>query len=163
MSEPMEDSDDEPSSVTAPRVYVLTAPHQCHECSKETSVHALLLQGPFQVQGEPGVSADETSALLKYATSIPAGLLDAVATASKGRWHLDRSRTYGGRYYMNHCEHCGTKIGDHFLGKPEEAYFPLTEEQAGRISGQRVDGPFLFEDPQLSFSMWMDEWLNLNA
>ena len=163
MSEPMEDPDDEPSSVTAPRVYVLTAPHQCHECSKETKVHALLLQGPFQVQGDPGADADETSALLKYATSFPARLLDVVAIESEGRLHLDTSRTYGSRYYMNHCEHCGAKIGDHYLGEPEEAFFPLTAEQLARISGQRVDGPLRFEDPQLSFSMWMDEWLNLNA
>jgi hypothetical protein len=159
----MEEPDDEPSSVTVPRVYVLTAPHQCPECSKETRVHALLLQGPFQVQGYPGVGADETSALLKYATSIPARLLDALAIESEGRWHLDASRTYGDRYYMNHCEHCGAKIGDHYLGEPEEAYFPLTEEQTRRISGQPVDGPFRFEEPQLGTATWMDDWLSQNG
>jgi hypothetical protein len=160
MNEPMDGTDDEPSAVTVPRAYVLTAPHQCHECSKQTRVHALLLQGPFQVQGYPGVEPDDVSALLKYATSVPAHLLGVVATEAEGRWHLDASRTYGDRYYMNHCEHCGAKIGDHYLGEPEDAFFPLNARQLARISGQPVDGPFLFEDPQLSVSTWMDEWLS---
>ena len=159
MNDRLDGPDEERDAVTVRCLYVLTVAHQCHECAEATRVHALLLRGPFEVEGYPGVEPNEEGALLRYPVAVPADVVETMSKVSAGRWHLDVSRTYGDSYYMNHCEHCGAKIGDHHLGEPEAAFFPLTKEQATRISGHRVDGIFRFEDRQLSMSSWMDEWL----
>ena len=163
MNDRLDAPDEERDAVTVRCLYVLTASHQCHECAEGTSVHALLLRGPFDVEGYPYVDPNDEGALLRYLVAVPADVVEAMSKVSAGRWHLDVSRTYSDSYYMNHCEHCGAKIGDHYLGEPEEAFFPLTREQAARISGHRVDGLFRFEGPQLSTSSWMDDWLRTSA
>ena len=160
MNERLNASDEEADAVTVRSIYVLTASHQCHECAEATSVHALLLRGPFEVEGYPGVDPAEEGALLMYPSAVPTDVAEAMSAVSAGRWHLDVSRTYGDSYYMNHCEHCGAKIGDHYLSEPEEAFFPLTEAQGARILGQRVNGLFRFQAPQLSMSSWIEEWLS---
>lgn len=46
----------------------------------------------------------------------------------------DDSFSLGERYWMNHCENCGAKIGDHYLQKPGLAFFPTTEEEMAGVT-----------------------------
>ena len=150
-------------TVTAAAAYVLQAMHACHQCGCIVPVFALLIEGPFAVQGESPLDADDCTALLTNVLAVPDELGTAVQVASGGSWRLDRSRTAGETYYMNHCPECGAKLGDWFLSKPEAAFFPLNEEGIRRIRGRRHEGPFIFESPNLALSSWTDVWLRIDA
>jgi hypothetical protein len=151
--------EEEGGSVIAAAAHLLQASHACHDCGCIVPVFALLIEGPFEVQGEPLVGPDDTSALLDYVTVLPGRLQQGLEELSAGTWHRDNSKTAGESYFMNHCPECGAKIGDWFTTQPGKAFFPLDDEGIGKIRGQRVAGPFTFDDPHLAVSSWTDTWL----
>lgn len=45
------------------------------------------------------------------------------------------SKTAGGVYYMNHCEHCGAKMGDFFMhNEPGGAFHPVNKHEGEMIT-----------------------------
>ncbi|HUX74084.1 MAG TPA: hypothetical protein VMV25_09375 [Steroidobacteraceae bacterium] len=53
------------------------------------------------------------------------------------------SRTIDGRYWINHCAHCGAAQGDHYLHcEPDVAFMPTTPAAARRIVLFAVREPF---------------------
>lgn len=64
---------------------------------------------------------------------------------------------------MNHCRDCGAKIGDWFVHKPGEAFFPTSVEQFKKLQGFRLSGPHTFDDPDLALPSWTSSWLAMNA
>jgi hypothetical protein len=62
---------------------------------------------------------------------------------------------------MNHCRECGAKIGDWFVHKPGEAFFPMTDDEMRRLRGELLAGPHTYEDPDLAVSSWTSTWLRL--
>lgn len=48
---------------------------------------------------------------------------------------LAYSKTAGARYFMNHCQHCGAKLGDFFMhSEPGGAFFPTSPAQANKMT-----------------------------
>lgn len=53
------------------------------------------------------------------------------------------SKTDGSRYFMNHCQHCGAKLGDFFIhSEPGGAFFPTSPEQANKMILFRINERF---------------------
>lgn len=53
------------------------------------------------------------------------------------------SRTADSRYLMNHCEHCGAKLGDFFMhSEPGGAFFPTSPDEAQRMILVRINERF---------------------
>ncbi|MDN3525293.1 DUF5710 domain-containing protein [Halomonas sabkhae] len=56
---------------------------------------------------------------------------------------LAYSKTAGSRYFMNHCQHCGAKLGDFFMhSEPGGAFFPTSPEQANKMILFRINEKF---------------------
>ena len=82
----------------------------------------------------------------------------ALTSSSGGSFRPDDSKTLGERYWMNHCRECGPKIGDWFVHKPGEAFFPTSDEGMKKLSGTKLAGPHTFDDPDLALSSWTGAW-----
>jgi hypothetical protein len=64
--------------------------------------------------------------------------LQAKARAVAPTFYPDNSRTLGVTYWMNHCQQCGKKIGDHYLHRePEGPFFSTHRYDDG--DGRRTD------------------------
>ncbi len=57
-------------------------------------------------------------------------------------FRLNRSQIAGESYWMNHCGHCGSKQGDHYLTEPHGAFNPNDESDAAKILLHEVAAPF---------------------
>lgn len=153
------DSDEIRSQVTANAVYILEGEHICHECGCFVPVLGLMLVGPFQVLGDELIDPSDDSAILRRPTKLPIELAKTLHDMSHGCFRQDFSRTVADTYWMNHCRECDAKIGDWFVHKPGEAFFPTSADEVSRLKGRRVDGPFSFLSPDLSMSSWTSIWL----
>lgn len=139
--------------------YVLNAEHVCHDCGCLIQVFRVMLAGPFKGEAD-GFELDEDDApLINYPTELPQALVEVLTDSSPGHFHVDFSNTAGESYWMNHCSECDAKIGDWFITRPGEAFFPTIDAEMAKVSGTRVQGPWVFSDPKLSMSSWTTHWL----
>ena len=81
--------------------------------------------------------------------------------ASQGNFRPDFSKTIAETYWMNHCQECDAKIGDWFVHKPGEAFFPTTDEERAKLTGELVAGQCTFRDPDIAVSSWTSAFLRL--
>ena len=154
-----DDATSGPASLVAEAAYILKGMYACHECKSATPVFALLLQGPFQPTGDVYLDDEDDTALLRNPVQMPVTLAESLESLSGGAFRENFSVTAQQKYWMNHCQACGTKIGDWYVSRPGEAFFPMTAEEMSALKGQRFAGPFTFEDPTLSLSSWTSMWI----
>jgi hypothetical protein len=153
-------SDDLPVEFEADAAYVLNGEHVCHECGAVTQVFGLMLVGPFRgTTAVLGPEDEDEAPLLRRAKEIPNTLAAVITERSSGHFRIDFSNTVGERYWMNHCEACDAKIGDWFVHKPGEAFFPTNDAEMAKVSGVYVAGPWIFHEPDFSVSSWTTAWV----
>lgn len=152
------DSNDTSARLQAQGAHVLLADHVCHECGCIVPVFAVMLAGPFKSQERELVS-DDDAPLLRRMSELPNALMALLDAKSGGSFRPDFSHTLDDRYWMNHCCECDAKIGDWFVHKPGEAFFPTTDREMAQVRGTRIEGPFVFNAPDLSVSSWTTEWV----
>ncbi len=74
------------------------------------------------------------------------GLPDEVRSRLNRLWPLFRfahSAVTSSSYWANHCEHCGTLLGDHELHcEPDGAFMPSSETAAADIELLTIREPF---------------------
>jgi len=118
-----------------------------------------MLVGPFHGESALPLDAGDDSALLQRPQELPAELATAIIQASQGKFRPDFSKTIAETYWMNHCQECDAKIGDWFVHKPGEAFFPTTDEEQAKLTGELVAGPFTFIGPDIAVSSWTSAFL----
>jgi hypothetical protein len=163
MSELGDNHGEEPGRLTAAAAYLLEGEYKCDSCSRPTKVFTVMAAGPLKVEGDVFGSDEGFSCVLRRIDSLPLPLAFAADAASGGRFRPDDSRMAGERYFMNHCNHCGGKVGDWYIHSPGEAFFPTHPNDITRVTGQRFEGPFVFDEPDASWSSWTDDWLEANG
>ncbi len=158
-------ADDDPSFIKAATVYILSGQYLCHECKLEGRVFGLMLSGPFSGSADclDGIESEDDAPLLRRPLELPKNIEIKFVEMSAGHFRKDFSHTAGEHYWMNHCVHCDTKIGDWFVHKPGEAFFPTCDEELANVLGERIPGPWKFNSPELSVSSWTEEWLHRHA
>lgn len=110
---------------------VVGANISCHRCSKQTAVYSVFLPSGF-VSRSPGAAQgwvrSNTGALFSAITDLEGQAAAEVKQLAPG-YRPDSSVGKGHSYWMNHCAHCDTKVGDHYLhakhGAPFEGRFQL--------------------------------------
>jgi len=106
---------DEAINIRAASYFLARATRECWKCHGETVIHGFAVRLPFQFIA-PGdlqrvwQDADH-SAVLSYVTILPARVVERVKPLAP-LLTPDDSRWRNGNYWMNHCEHCGAKLGD---------------------------------------------------
>ena len=142
--------------------WVLSATTDCYQCGANTPVFTILLAGPFVLHGEPDIAVQpDDGGVLTVTMSgrLPAMVQASLDSQSSGRFRLDRSHTAGLSYLMNHCAACNTKLGDFYLDRPGEVFFPLDEGGFAGLSGSYIAGPLTFVEPCCGYNGALAQWV----
>ncbi|MGC4087257.1 MAG: DUF5710 domain-containing protein [Polyangiaceae bacterium] len=83
----------------------------------------------------------DTAAFIFFVSTLPAAVQAQMTKLTKS-YRIDFSKTLDDSYWMNHCEHCDAKLGDHPMYTPPATTFcPDHERAAALISLHRVSEP----------------------
>lgn len=124
--------------------YIATSEQECWQCLKMTEVATIIVlsgfvthlsyTGEYFGMGSPfhwpcfirGIKAINKSAASQLHLIAP-------------YFYLDHSKTADDEYFMNHCQHCASKQGEHFLyEEPEGAFLPVF--RPSKISIRSIGG-----------------------
>lgn len=132
--------------VRAPYYYIIESTSDCWKCAIWTRVYAFML--PEEHEEFEQVDDDEEftleSNLGEWIRRDHRGTVGSVHSLSpsvaaevcRHTANLKQaySKTAGHRYIMNHCEHCGAKLGDFYMhSEPGGAFFPTSPKQASKM------------------------------
>lgn len=154
-----EDSELEPEpefQVRSPYYYVVESLSDCWKCNALTRVFSFKL--PEEHEAFQHIEDDEEEFALsknlgEWQSHGYRGTASNISSLSPPvvrqilrfteSFRLTYSKTAGIRYFMNHCQHCGAKLGDFFMhGEPGGAFFPTSPEQAKKMILFRVNERF---------------------
>lgn len=140
-------------------VYWLESVAYCCECSKPTRMFALMALPPFSVYGGHEYTVmDEKGSMLSEIATLPTNLAHFIPQHAKNNFRVDESDIALMAQWMNHCDHCDSKLEDEYVQGPEGPFFPQTEEMMDFIGATKIVGPFIFYDAQTSYCSAMAEW-----
>jgi hypothetical protein len=108
-----------PLELVAP-IYLQSALTSCPRCSELTTVHALIATDVIDL-GESG----KRPSYIFGINNPPSELLRAIAPQAP-HMRLVKSKTHGGHYLANVCEHCGEVQGDFHLHMDQDGPFAGT-------------------------------------
>jgi hypothetical protein len=135
-------------NIRAASYFLATATHDCWHCAARTPVIAIVLPAGHEVFYAEDDPADDfwelaqQPTLLSYITDL------AAPVALRLRRHtphyaVDFSQTTQSSYWMNHCAHCASKLGDFAThDTPGAGFTPVTSEQAAEICLEEIVAPF---------------------
>lgn len=118
-------------SVTAEKAYWAIAPMKCWNCQETTAATTLLALPPILTRDPDDGSVEQTSdpAYLSYRVGL-CPLLAQQLTTLAPKLFKDASQSAASTYWVNHCEHCGVTIGDHYVHAAEGPLMPFYDEAA---------------------------------
>ncbi len=149
--------DPEVPNIRAKRFALLTGPHTCYKCAKETRVSAIGLADHEELD-EDGYKQVEDCALFTQLGYLNAEAANQVET--RAPWlRFDHSMTADATYLANHCEHCDTLIGAWYIAEPGEAFFPQSDEEMSLLAVEWIEQPFETTDGGGMQSSWIDKLL----
>lgn len=149
--------DQDVPNIRAKRFALLTGPHTCYMCSKETRVSAIGLADHEELD-EDGYQQIEDCALFTQLVHLNAEAANEIKT--RAPWlRFDRSLTADATYLANHCEHCDTLIGAWYIAELGEAFFPQSDEEMSPIAVEWIEQPFETTDGGGMQSSWIDKLL----
>jgi hypothetical protein len=123
-----------PFNVRAPTYLIASGHRRCWKCNGEIAIYALAVKPPFERRDGAGQWQPGTSlAVLSYVESLQKRIRDHLMLIAP-RYFRDASLWHRRPYWMNHCEHCGAKIGDYET--TESAVAPLN---VGRLRPPNVE------------------------
>lgn len=110
-------------SVRAPTYLIASTQRPCWKCGAETAVYVLAVEPPFERRDGPEQwRAGSKLAILSYVRNLPKRVVDHVKQIAP-RYFRDESQWHPKPYWMNHCDHCGSKIGDYETIESDSAPF----------------------------------------
>lgn len=142
--------------VRSPYYYIVESASECWSCSRITRVYAFMLpetHEEFDYVYDEDVEFEMTSNLGTWQCRGYRGTAGSVHSMSPSvtkqirrftnSFKLAYSKAAGLRYFMNHCEHCGAKQGDHFMhAEPGGAFVPMSPRQASSMILIKIDERF---------------------
>ena len=153
----IETPDDNTPGIRATRFALMTGPHTCYKCGKNTRVSAIGLADHEELD-EEGFEPAEDCVLFTQLGSLGTEATNAV-TARAPWMRFDYSMTADVTYLANHCEHCDALIGAWYIAEPGEAFFPLSDEEANRLTVDWIEQRFETDDRGGMQSSWIDRLL----
>jgi hypothetical protein len=143
------------ANVRSHTYYVARTHVRCWHCGLPTRLLALAMphdhetrDGDTQADADGGDPASDAwqraavNAMLFYVERLPDDVRDRLNWISPF-FRLAHSAATLNSYWANHCEHCGTLLGDHELHcEPDGAFMPSSEAAAANIQLQQIEEPF---------------------
>lgn len=135
------------ASVRSPTYYVARTTALCPECGLATRLLALALPPLHEIlDAESSDVQDDwqrsdANAFLFYVEQLPEDVQRRLEQLSS-HFRLAQSAATQNIYWANHCEHCGTLLGDHELHcEPDGAFAPSSEAAAASIELLQIIQP----------------------
>lgn len=136
-------------AIHSPHYFIACSHTACWKCGEQTKVFAFILPEEHQeyvfpeFEGEEGYwSRYQAIGTMSNVIGLEISVWKRLQTFTQ-LYKPAYSRQAGGRYFMNHCEHCNATQGDFFMhSEPGGAFFPTTEAEAGRITVHAIAEPF---------------------
>ena len=143
------------ANVRSQTYYIACTNARCWHCGVPTRLLALAIPDGHETLDEDtranpdgGESASDAwqrgtaNALLFYVGWLPEGVQHRLSRLSQF-FRLAHSAATSSSYWANHCEHCGTLLGDHELHcEPDGAFMPSSEGAAANIQLLEIHDPF---------------------
>lgn len=128
---------------------IIQGVEHCWRCEMSGVVHAFYLDSAQETftddDGDEYWEATPSGVVVNSIIHLLDGPKREISTVSNGKVRLD------GSYIANHCEHCGAKLGDHYMfGEPGGAFFPSEYGPVAKVAN-RYNEKFL-ADATYSFS-----------
>ncbi|KAB7684440.1 hypothetical protein GBN23_02910 [Plesiomonas shigelloides] len=117
-------------------VFIVMSSSVCWRCGKSSRVMCIASNGFWDRESYDLDYEDKSFSLLTYSnvSFISDGILSVVLNGFN-LYKPSHSKTSNSTYYMNHCEHCGAKMGDYFMHhEPGGAFSPIDKEGAELIT-----------------------------
>jgi Domain of unknown function (DUF5710) len=131
--------------------WIVTSNRKCWKCERATEVFAFALpEDHCQLEFADDAPADDTGqwepcgmrALPLYIEHLTEAVQIRIREVTP-HYRLDFSQTIGSSYWMNHCEFCEAKQGDHELFcEPGAALMPVTSMEMAKIRTALIPEPF---------------------
>lgn len=129
--------------------FIAESSRHCWKCGQLTRVYGFVLAPGHEVfeiddadESKDAWTAHDLTAVPFYVTLLIPSVLDLMKSAAP-HYRVDFSQTTRSFYWMNHCERCGMKQGDHpMYCEPGGAFFPTDEAAARQITLRPVSAPF---------------------
>ncbi|MGK3373874.1 DNA primase, partial [Citrobacter youngae] len=100
-------------NIVAPYYLVITSKMQCWNCHQPTYIHGVMLTRYIkQNQDDKRWVSVRRNTFLFHINTLPEEIKKNIKASN---YYLDKSKTTGLRYWMNHCEICGERLGDYEL------------------------------------------------
>lgn len=107
------------NNIICENLYLLKKSHICWKCGKTIDVVLLATDRSYNMDEQYALNTNLQ--ILTYVTQMSEALKKFL---QEHRYYLSYSNTIKESYYINHCEHCESVIGDHFLHEvPEQAFY----------------------------------------
>ena len=145
------------ANVRSPTYYAARTAAPCPHCVKATRLLAMAMPVTHQTLDvdAPGAGEDtgdglssgtwqraDAVAFLFYVQQVSDGVQHRLHELSR-HFRLARSEASQNTYWANHCEHCGTLLGDHELHcEPGGAFAPSSKVFAAKIELLHINAPF---------------------
>lgn len=146
-------------ALTATRYAILTGTTDCYRCHQRTPVVGIALppdtRASDQELDEHGwlnaTDVDELPATVaSHLSGLPGG----------ANYMLDFSVTAGEQYVLNHCDKCGSKLGDYYMHSEPDG--PFSGEVTEGLQVQVVDEPIALNCgySEGALGLWLEERLD---
>ena len=126
------------SAVLIAPIFLLSGRTDCYRCSKSTRVFGVAATA-VRDDGDPMLGGEEGDSLnrISEVENLDARIVDRLAERAP-LYRLDYSMTQRARVWMNHCEHCGAKQGDHYLHSEPDGPFFAYDSQSDSVSSDQI-------------------------
>ena len=106
------------------KIYLLVGKQKCWKCKKETLVIAMAYNDSYYFNKEKNIYEFENEWVI-FSNAARMILTDDFFNylQEKYNFKIGYSKAAGGNYYANHCQHCNSLQGDHFLFMETESPF----------------------------------------
>jgi hypothetical protein len=134
-------------NVRSSMYYLAETVELCWKCGEPSRVFGIAVPAGYESaeyddEGNKTWESTGDMAFLSYIEYLPESVQTRIRVLTTHYW-LDFSKTTNSSYWMNHCEPCGMKQGDHELfHEPHGAFLPMTPEDARAIKLHPVSERF---------------------
>lgn len=135
-------------NVRASSYHILQTEIACWSCEGITEIFGILLPEGHRVE-EQDEDEDESywkrveeSSVINFAGLLSSSVAERIRQVSN-TYNMDYSGVAKTTYWMNHCFHCKSKLGDfNIYREPGGGFYPLDEQSAGGIYSVKIPEPF---------------------
>lgn len=129
-------------NIIAPYYLVITSKMHCWNCHQITRIHGVMFTRYIKkIQDGEGWLSVRRNTFLFHINALPEEIMKNIKASN---YYLDKSKTTGLRYWMNHCEICGERLGDYELFCVEnDAFRRMTIENLLKANVRKVNKLFV--------------------